>query len=65
MCKFNRCEIAQHGCAAGHCYNLFPGRQHGSDLGERSEQRLVSKFVWQAGVEAQMKAFWVDLPGAI
>ena len=30
---------------------VFPGRQHSSNLRERGEQRLIEKFVAQAGVE--------------
>lgn len=48
---FSRSEIAQGAVRSGVVVVIFPGRQHGSSLCERSEQCLIEKFVAQARVE--------------
>ena len=49
---FSRCQIAQSTVRPGVVVVVLPGRQHGSGLGERGEQRLVEQFVAQPAVEA-------------
>ena len=46
--KFVRREIAQRTVRPGIIVIVLPGVQHGSDLSERGEQRLVEQFVAQA-----------------
>jgi hypothetical protein len=48
---FRRCEIAQSAVRPGVVVVILPGRQHGSNLRERGEQRLVEEFVAQPCVE--------------
>jgi hypothetical protein len=48
---FRRCEIAQSAVRPGVVIVILPGRQHGSNLRERGEQRLVEEFVAKPCVE--------------
>ena len=52
MAYSNNCgRFAQSTVRPDIVIDILPGRQHGSNLRERSEQRLVEEFVAQPGVE--------------